>query len=398
MKAAGLVSLGGYLPGKEVPKSRRKRLEEVLAGTLLHREYVESIAKTGRLPGTVETNEDGWTSKPWFEAWRKSLPPRKREDPFQGAKERRRVPMDPVSVKESVIPHPMLSSDAETLAGAIAIANSDLKPEDIDLVLVSSLVPDRHVPLNASLVQHKLGLRNAGAYNVDTCCSSFITALEMAETYVRTGLKKNVLVVVSSLDTIINDKSSYWSVDTGDAAVAGIVSQVEDGFGYLASHSISRGQRHAAIIFQHRSPYVFRGTSQGPNYAQEFVTFYDQELCKEIGSHAKDDMRDVATKTLAKLELTSKDLDFFVTHQPVAWAANAWREAIGVPREKFHETFERYANIACASAPTNLLEALEARKIKAGDKVLIASSGVGENHIAVLERASARLVASTRVD
>jgi len=50
--------------------------------------------------------------------------------------------MDPVSLKKSVHPHPMLSSDAETLAGALAIFNGGIDKEKIDLVLCSSLVPD----------------------------------------------------------------------------------------------------------------------------------------------------------------------------------------------------------------------------------------------------------------
>ncbi len=197
---AGLVAMGGYLPAKPVPENKVDALVSFLRKeTLLYHEYVDEIAQTGCLPGRIETNYDGWESQPWFDEWVSRLPSKKQANPFQGAVERRRVPMDPVSVKKSLHPHPMLSSDAETLAAALAIFNSGISKDDIDLVLCSSLVPDLSVPQNASLVQHKLGLRNAGAYNVDTCCSLFITMTEIASTYVRAGMKKNVLVVGSSL-------------------------------------------------------------------------------------------------------------------------------------------------------------------------------------------------------
>ena len=49
---------------------------------------------------------------------------------------------------------------------------------------------------------------------------------------------------------------------------------------------------------------------------------------------------------------------------------------------------------ATCSVPANLLEAIEQGLIKPGDLVLMASSGAGENHIAVLERVSPRLVQS----
>lgn len=398
LKAAGIISMGGYLPAKEVPENKREKLVEFLKSeTLLYPEYIEEIEEKGHLPGKMETNYEGWQSQPWFEAWVEQLPPKKRDNPFQGAKERRRVPLDPVSMRKSIHPHPMLSSDAETIAGALAIFNGGVNKDDIDLVLCSSLVPDLHVPLNASLVQHKLGLKNAGAYNVDTCCSTFITMLEIAMTYVRMGVKNKVLVVGSALDSIINDKSSYFSVYIGDGAAAAVVGEVEEGYGFISSHSSSIGSRHKAIIFQKRKPQLLVTTQQGPTYEQEFVTFYNQELCKEIAHNAQYDMAELVHKAVAKAGYGVEDIDFFVTHQPVPWAPHAWREAVGVPVEKFYESFEKYGNMAVATAPTNHLEAVEQGLIKEGDRVVIASSGVGENHIAVFHRVSPQLIRSNRL-
>ncbi len=397
-KAAGLVSMGGYLPAKEVPENKRKKLVEFLRKeTLLYPEYIDELESTGHLPGSVETNYDGWQSQPWFENWLENLPPKKRDDPFAGRKERRRVPMDPVSVKKSVHPHPMLSSDAETLAAAMAIFNGNVDKDEIDLVLVHSLVPDQHIPMNASLVQHKLGLKNAGAYNVDTCCSSFITMLEIAMTYVKHGIKKKVLIVGSALDSIITDKSNYFSVNSGDGAAAGIVAEVEEGFDYLSSHSYSRGSRHKAIIFQERKPALLVPTIQGPTYEQEFVTFYNMELCKEIAENAASDLTEIINTALKKAGCSVQDIDFFITHQPVPWAAHAWREAVGVPGSKFYESFEKYGNMAVASIPTNLVEAVEKGLIKAGDKVMLASSGVGENYIALFQKIAPQLIESNRL-
>lgn len=323
--------------------------------------------------------------------WLKRLPPSKQKDPFQGTRERRRVPLNPQALRESLTPHPVLSSDAETLAGALALFNGNIAKEEIGLILAATLVPDHSVPLNASLVQHKPGLHNAGAYNVDTCCSSFLTMLEVAAGLVMAGIKKKVLLVASALDSHITDKSTDYSVSTGDAAVAGVVSAVADGLGYLGSHSTSHGNRHAAIVFQKRRPELARHTSHGPTYEQEFVTFYDHALCKEIAVNAPADMLEVARGATAKAGRTLPEVDFLVTHQPVAW-----REALGFAPEKTYASFEKYGNIACWSAPINFLEALEQGHLAANNTVLIASSGVGENHIAVLERLSPTLIENMR--
>jgi len=395
MHAAGLIAIGAYLPAQPVPENKRRRLAEYLRrNTPLPDAYIEPIESRGCHAGRVETNEEGWVSQPWYQSWLQRLPEKKRANPFAGATERRRVPMDPASVATCIHPHPMLSSDAEALAGACAIVNSGIDKDAIDLVMVSSLVPDRHVPLNASLVQHKLGLHHAGAYNVDTCCSSFLTMLELADSLVRCGVKRNVLIAVSSLDSLINDRSDYHSPYQGDAAAAAIVSRVEDGYGYLGSHAISQGSRHAAIVFRSRSPVLSRQIAQGPSYEQEFVTFNDPVLIKQIGEHAQGDVARVAGGALDRAGLRPGDIDFFVSHQPVAWAADAWREAIGIPASRCIESFSTFANIACASAPTNLLIALEQGRIRPGDRVLMVSPGVGENHIAVIERVTPQLVGS----
>ncbi|MCK4763819.1 MAG: 3-oxoacyl-ACP synthase III family protein [Candidatus Aminicenantes bacterium] len=398
LKSAGITSMGGYIPAKEAPEKTRKELVEYLRKeTLLYPEYIEEIEDTGHLPGSIETNYDGWESQPWFESWLKKLPPKKQDDPFQGRKERRRVPLDPVSVRESIHPHPMLSSDAETLAGALAIFNSGSDKNEIDLVLVHSLVPDLHVPMNASLVQYKLGLKNAAAYNIDTCCSSFISMMEIAMTYVRCGMKKKVLIIGSSLDSHIMDKSTYYSPITGDGIIAAIIAEVEDDCGYISSHAKSRGQRHKAIIFKKRCPELLITTSQGHTYEQEFVTFNDRTALKEIALNAPEDMTGVVVETLKKAGLSPTDIDFIVMHQPSAWITKVWCEAIGVPLNKSYETYANYGNLAVGSVAVNLIEAVEKGLIKEKDRVMAASSGVGANHIALLQKISPQLIKNNKL-
>ena len=396
---AGIISMGAYLPAKEPGVRQSEALADHLKRyTLLPEEYIDSIRSLHKLPGRIETNYDGWESRPWFEAWLENIPAKKRKDPFQGTKERRRVPMDPKSVRESIVPHPMLPSDAETIASALALVNGDIDKDEIDLLITASQVPDLVLPDNPSLVQHKLKLGKAGAYSIDTCCSSFVTMLEVASAMVLSGLKRKVLIVASYLDSHVNDKSTYFSVDTGDAAVAAVVSRVEEGYGFIASHSTSHGGRHDGIILQRRSPHLFKASAHGGLHDGTYITFHNPEAISQIASNARSDMIEVVAEALRRAGLLFSDIDFFVTHQPVSWAADAWREALGIPEHKFYESFKKYANIANCSAPVNLLEAIELNKIKAGDIALIASSGAGENHIAVLEKITPQLIRSLKRD
>jgi 3-oxoacyl-[acyl-carrier-protein] synthase-3 len=178
--------------------------------------------------------------------------------------------------------------------------------------------------------------------------------------------------------------------------VAALISETDAGSGYIASFSTSHGSRHDGIILQRRPPALFKSVGHGHILEEIFVTFYNQEANREIATNAQKDMVEVVNGALMKAGLSIRDVDFFVTHQPVHWAGNAWREALGIPGDRFFETFEKYGNIANCSAPVNLLEAIEGNLIREGDTVLIASSGAGENHIAVLERIALSLVQSLR--
>lgn len=393
MKRAGLVSLAGYLPGTDLTSAQVQKLSKYLReNTYLNEEYVTMLVEEQKLPGYIETNYDGWISKPWYEAWVNQLPEKKRSDPFQGAEERRRVPLDPISVKKSTHPHPMLPSDAETIAGAMALLKWGKPKEDIDLVLVHSQVQDRPLPSNASLVQHKLQLTNAGAYSVDSCCSTFVTLVEIASALVNAGIKKNVLIVNSILDSMINDKSTYYSICTGDAACAAVVTAVDAEYGYEGSFSLSRGELHDGIVFHRRSPMLHVEVSNQPSFAQEFVTFLNAEACRTIGAKATEYLSHVVDKLVEKTGISVDKADFLVTHQPVAWAPMAWRDSLGFKPEQHYSSYEKYGNIATCSVPANLLHAIETGMLKPGARILMASSGAGENHIALYEKASPELI------
>jgi 3-oxoacyl-[acyl-carrier-protein] synthase III len=67
-----------------------------------------------------------------------------------------------------------------------------------------------------------------------------------------------------------------------------------------------------------------------------------------------------------------------------------------MPENRFHETFQKYGNIATCSAAVNLLESIELGLIKPGNKVIFASSGAGENHISIIMNVSPELINNIR--
>lgn len=298
--------------------------------------------------------------------------PTNNRNPFEGIDERR------------VFPEDILPSDAEAEAGRLAILDAGISPEDIDLVMVQSMIQDEILPGNASLVQYKLGLKNAGAWNVDTCCSSFVTMVVNASNLIAMGEFRTVLIITSALNSQLSDFSDYLCINLGDGAGAIVMGEVPDHKGYMASFCNSQGEYHKAFTLMERMPYnQTRRSHYKPSPVRPVLTT-DPVLIKETGRNSVKNMEAVLRRAMSKADVCAEDIDMFLSHQPCYWAHDAWRDSIGLPDTKSYQTFRKYGNMASASIPVNLFEAKQKGLFRDGDTVMLASSGAGENHIAAV--------------
>lgn len=291
---------------------------------------------------------------------------RKERDPFKGIDERR------------VFRDDLLPSDIEAVAAKRALDDSGLNPDDIDLVMVHSMVQDELIPGNASLVQHKLGLKNSGAWNMDTCCSSFVTMAIAASNLIAMGTFKNIIIVTSILHSQILDYSHYISPSLGDGAAAVVMGRVSEGRGYITSHCGSNGAYHDAFTLKEKIPEGKSWVHYKPSPAKPVLVFNDETAYK-IGKNSLKDMTAAISTVLEKGKVKPEDIAFFVSHQPVHWAHEAWRDAFGISPSNSYQTFRKYGNLASSTIPINLFEAREKGMLNDDGIVLMASSGAGEN-------------------
>lgn len=287
--------------------------------------------------------------------------PKEKSSLFKGIEERR------------IFPDNIAPSDFETVAAMRAIEDSGLELDDIGLVMVHSMLQDKIIPGNASLIQHKLGLKNSGAWNMDTCCSSFVSMLIVASHLVMIGTCENIVIVTSTMHSRMLSPTHYLSTIVGDGAAAVVVGRVSEGRGYIASSVHSIGEYHDAFTMRE----VCVTTENGVEPGLQFFT--NAELVKCVGKSSVDNVTYVVNKTLNKANLDVDDIDFMLSHQPSPWAHGAWRDAIGLPESKSHESFIRYGNLASTAIPVNLFETRELGKLKDDDTILFVSPGAGEN-------------------
>src|SRR5690242_18319425 len=88
------------------------------------------------------------------------------------------------------------TADLATHASRAALADAGVAPEDLDLIVLATDTPEQLSPATSVVVQHWLGAKNAGTFDVNCACAGFVTALDTASKYIAADSSyRNVLVV-----------------------------------------------------------------------------------------------------------------------------------------------------------------------------------------------------------
>ena len=87
------------------------------------------------------------------------------------------------------------TSDLAINVGKALIKNSNIAPEDIDIIIVATITPDHLTPSTACIVQGAIGAKNALAFDINVACSGFVYALSVADKFLKSGLYKTALVI-----------------------------------------------------------------------------------------------------------------------------------------------------------------------------------------------------------
>ena len=102
-----------------------------------------------------------------------------------------------------------------------ALADSGLKAEEIDLILVATSSSETVFPNTSCEVQKAIGAVHAWGYDLNAACSGFILALNTAQSYIRSGLVKTALVIgAEKMSRIVDWKDRGTCILFGDGAGA----------------------------------------------------------------------------------------------------------------------------------------------------------------------------------
>jgi 3-oxoacyl-[acyl-carrier-protein] synthase-3 len=266
------------------------------------------------------------------------------------------------------------TSDMATAAARKALEMAKISPEELDMIVIGTVTPDMQFPSAAVLVQANLGAKNAACFDVSAACAGSIYAISIADSFIRSGNKKKVLVIGAELLTRISDwKDRATCVLFGDAAGAMVlVPETREDRGILSTHLYSDGTQ--ANILN-----IPGGGSRKP-FSPD-VWEKREHLVKMNGREVyKTAVRVLETASREALQQNGyepKDVDYVIAHQANLRILDAVMKRLEIPLEKCEVNIDEVGNTSSASVPLTLDQANRAGKLKDGDLILMMAIGGG---------------------
>jgi len=267
------------------------------------------------------------------------------------------------------------TSDLALEASKMCLENANVKPEEIDLIILATDTPDFVSPSTASVLQDKLGCTNAGTFDINTACAGFVTALDTGSKFIKADDQYKYVLVIGAygMSKYLNQADKKTVTLFADGAGAVLLEATEDmNVGYQASELRSMGQYNGwmGIYGGGTAHPIDDDVIENMDHRLKFVKKFPPEINPETWS-------DMALQLNKRLGKTNEDVDqYFVTQININ---SIWEtmDKLGVPREKAHTIMHHYGYTGSACIPMAFHDAWEKGIVKNGDFVYFIGSGGG---------------------
>ncbi len=265
------------------------------------------------------------------------------------------------------------NSDISTQIAKSLLKKRNISANQIDLIIVGTITPDHYTPSTAALVQKNINASNAWGFDLSAACSGFIFGLETGANFIRSGQYKKIMVIgIDIMTSILDFNDRDTCVIFGDGGGGAILEPTQNNFGIIDSLLCMDGSGGKYLI-------VPAGGSRNPasiktvNSGQHFV----KQDGKTVFKYAVKGMADVSYEILSRNHLTGEDIALFIPHQANKRIIDATAERSGISSEKVLININKYGNTTAGTIPIALNEAIEQKRVKHGDYILISAFGAG---------------------
>lgn len=280
------------------------------------------------------------------------------------------------------------ASDLAVNAAKQLFTEYGISPNEIDFLLYCTQSPDYFMPSTSCILQDKLGIpTNAGAFGYDLGCSGYVYGLAIANSFVDSGLAKNVLLLTS--DTIskylhpqdknrllFGDAASATLVSTTGIAKIGSFEKGTDGSGF--EHIIIRngGNKHRELTGK---------SIVDDNGNKHYEDNFDMDG-EAVFNFTVERIPQLIEGCLKMNNLQKDEVGYYVFHQANKYILNTVRKLNKLPKDEFFVDLSDTGNTTSTTIPIGLVKSLKAGNIHKDMNVMVAGFGVGLSWAATILR------------
>lgn len=257
----------------------------------------------------------------------------------------------------------------EAVKGLLKKTNTN--PDEIDLMICSTVTPDMQFPATANIIADKVGIKNAFHFDINAACSGQIYSLTTAAMYIETGMCKKVIMVgADKMSSIVDYTDRTTCVLFGDAAGAILLEPTTEDVGII--DSIHQSDGSGRIHLHQKAGGSVKPASHETVDAREHYIYQEGQ---PVFKFAVSKMADVAVEMMTKHNIRPEDLAWLVPHQANMRIIEATARRMGIQKEQVMINIERYGNTTSATIPLCIWE--WEKQLKKGDNLILAAFGGG---------------------
>ncbi len=261
-------------------------------------------------------------------------------------------------------------------AGRRAIEDAGVAPEEIDYIILSTCTPDTLSPTMSAIVQDKLGLKNAAAVDINACCTGFCYASDMADSFIKAGKAKTVLVISAETLHHITDYTDRGTcVLFGDGAGAAVYRAVEDGERGIISSFMAADGSGADYLYMEALPLEEDPLHSDRTYSEKnrFLKMNGSAVVRFTAA----EVPRAIDEALRRANITPDQVDWVVPHQANLRILDVISKRFSIPKEKIYVNIDRFGNTSSASIPLCLDEMHKNGLLKEGQLIVCTGFGGG---------------------
>ena len=239
-----------------------------------------------------------------------------------------------------------------------ALESANLVIDDIDLIIVATSSPEKISPSTACIIHNKFNItKNIPAFDINAVCSGFVYAINLMIPLISYKVNKNVLIIATEAYSKHTDWDNQHSVFFGDGAGAIVLGYDEEGWMSFESSANGKDTGMTGFNMPLNAPFIMRG--------------------KEVWEQAIKVLPISIKSVLEKSNIKPNEIDMLIPHQPSINILKIVADEVGLPMSKVKTVMHKYANIAGASVPIALDDAVTNNQINKGNIIVFTAIGSG---------------------